>query len=129
MVSRQVRLVAGVVVMAAALYLVFSPMVMADLLNKPPADSSAKINLRASWGGTLLGLGAFVAWLPALRPWPRFFVGMLGWAMAGIFAARAVGFVLDGDPDQRQYVWISAEAVIAVLCAIVVRRLEIKRRA
>jgi hypothetical protein len=40
-------------------------------------------------------------------------------AMAGIGLARLVGFALDGDPDTRQYIWISAEAAIVAVCAIV----------
>jgi hypothetical protein len=123
-VERTVRVVVGVAIAAVAIYLVFSPVTVADALGKPHDLPTRMINLRASWGGTLLGLGAFVAWLPALRPYPRTAVGLLGWAMAGIGAARLVGFAIDGSPDTRQYIWIAAEIAITVACAIVVRRLS-----
>ena len=116
------KTVVGLAIVAAAAYLVLSPMVVADLLNRPPATTSQMINLRASWGGTLLGIGAFVAWLPALRPWKRTLIGLVAWAMAGIGIARAIGFVLDGDPDSRQYVWITAEAILAIGGMIVLKK-------
>ncbi len=86
------------------------------------------INLRASWGGTLLGLAAFIAWLPAVRPWPRFFLGLALWAMLGIASARAVGFVLDGHPNTLQWIWIAAEIAIASGCAFVLLRARAKSR-
>jgi hypothetical protein len=112
---------AGLVVVAVGAYLVMSPLVVADALSRPHDTSTQMINLRASWGGTLAGIGAFVAWLPSLRTWTQRIVALLGCAMAGIGVARLVGFAVDGDPDTRQAIWISAEAAIVVVCAIVLR--------
>lgn len=101
--------------------LVMSPLAVAEALGRPHDTSSRMINLRASWGGLVMGLAAFVAWLPALRPWLRSLVGLFTWVMAGVGLARAVGFALDGDPDARQYVWITGEVVIVVLGAWALR--------
>jgi len=113
---RNARIVVGLALVAAAIYLVLSPVVVADALDKPHDTPTRMINLRASWGGTLAGIGAFVAWLPRLRPWWRSAVGLVMWAMAGIGAARLVGFALDGSPDTRQYIWITAEIAIVIGC-------------
>ena len=107
----------GLALVAAAVYLVLSPITVADALGKPHDTPTRMINLRASWGGTLAGLGAFVAWLPGLSPWWRALVGLLMWAMAGIGAARLIGFAIDGSPDTRQYIWITAEIAIVIGCA------------
>jgi len=112
---------AGLVVVVVGAYFVMSPLVVADLLSRPHDTSTQMINLRASWGGTLLGIGAFIAWLPSLHTWLRRIVALLGCAMAGIGVARLIGFAIDGDPDTRQFIWISAEAAIVVICAIVLR--------
>jgi hypothetical protein len=80
------------------------------------------INLRASYGGTLMGIGAFIAWIPGWSPKWRVVVGLLMWAMAGIAVARLVGFALDGSPDTRQFIWLIAEIVITAVCAVVLRR-------
>jgi len=114
---RRLQLALGLALVAAGIVLVFSPVVVAGALGKPHDTPTRMINLRASWGGTLAGLGAFVAWVRALKPWWRTIVALLGWAMAGIGAARLVGFALDGSPDTRQYIWISAEVAIVIACA------------
>ena len=115
---RIARVVVGLALVAFGVWLVSSPSLVAEWLSRPHETVSERINLRASWGGTVLGLGAFVAWLPALAPWPRTAIGLLLWAMAGIGAARAVGFVLDGRPDGLQWVWLIAEVVLVVVAAV-----------
>jgi hypothetical protein len=101
--------------------LVMSPLGVAEVLDRPHATSSQMINLRASWGGLVLGVAAFLVWLPALRPWRRSVVGLLLWVMAGVGLARAVGFALDGNPDPRQYVWLTGEIAITALGAWTLR--------
>jgi hypothetical protein len=112
----------GFAVVAFGAYLTVFPEVTANVLDRPHDSPTQWINLRASFGGTLLGIGAFIAWLPAVKPYLRAFLGLLGWAMAGIGAARLVGFVVDGSPDTRQWIWIVAEVLIAAACAIILRR-------
>lgn len=118
------RRVIGFVIVAAGAYLALQPLVIADAFGLPHAESTQLINLRASWGGTLMGLGAFVAWLPAVKPWLRSVLGLLLWAMAGIGVARVIGFALDGNPDTRQFIWLGAEAVIVVGCALGIRAIN-----
>src|SRR5207302_1337186 len=99
------------VVEVCGIVLVFAPIFVADALGRPHDTPTQLINLRASWGGTIAGLGAFVAWLPAWRPWWRVVVGLAMWAMAGVGAARLGGIALarprvavaplDGDNNQR----------------------------
>src|SRR5207244_3615433 len=60
-VSRGVRALVGLVLMAVGVWLVLSPLKVAEALHRPAETSSQMINLRASWGGSLFGLGAFVA--------------------------------------------------------------------
>ncbi len=112
----------GLVIAAFGGYLAASPLVVADVLGLPHATPSQAINLRASWGGTVLGIGLFIAWLPAWRPWWRALVGLVMWAMAGIGVARTMGFLLDGSPDNRQIVWITAEVAIVIVGAIILIR-------
>jgi Domain of unknown function (DUF4345) len=116
-VRKIIQLAIGLAVIAAGSYLVLSPVLVADTLGKPHDTPTRLINLRASWGGTLAGLGAFIAWVPGFSPKWRAVVGLLMWAMAGIGAARLVGFALDGSPDARQYIWITAEVATVIACS------------
>jgi Domain of unknown function (DUF4345) len=118
---RSIRIVVGLAMVVAGAYLALSPEVVADALDRPADTVSRMINLRASWGGTLLGLGAFVAWLPAVRPWSRALLGLLAWSMAGVGLARLVGFALDGAPDGRQWIWITAEVGLVLAGALGLR--------
>jgi hypothetical protein len=119
---RAPQLLAGVAIAALGAVLVIAPGLVRDLLGRAPATPSDWINLRATFGGTLLGVGAFVAWLPARRPWLRAGLGLLGWGMAGVGVARLVGFALDGSPDSRQYVWLIAEIVLVAASVFALRR-------
>lgn len=121
------RFSAGLVLALVGGYLAMSPLLVADVLQRPHETTSQLINLRASWGGPVIGLGLFVAWLPALRPWSRTSLGLVLWAMAGIAAARALGFVLDGSPDSRQWLWMTLEVTFAIGAALGLRAL--RRRA
>jgi hypothetical protein len=121
---RAPQLLAGVAIAALGAVLVIAPGLVRDLLGRTPATPSDWINLRATFGGTLLGVGAFIAWLPARRPWLRAGLGLLGWGMAGIGAARLVGFALDGNPDSRQYVWLIAEVVLVAASVFALRRVK-----
>jgi hypothetical protein len=113
-VQRTLQLVGGFAIIAVAAFLVLSPVTVADALGKPHDTPTRMINLRASWGGTLAGIGAFVAWVPGFSPWWRAAIGLVMWAMAGIGLARVVGFALDGSPDTRQYIWIVAEVALVI---------------
>lgn len=120
--TRKLTLPLGIAIAAIGAYLAVFPLVTADLLDRPHAEPTQLINLRASFGGTLLGLGLFLAWWPAVKPWRRTLLGLLMWAMAGIGAARLLGFVLDGSPDGRQWIWLVAEVLIVATCAVLLRR-------
>lgn len=112
----------GLALIVVGGYLALAPHVVGDLLDRPATTSSELINLRASWGGVVVGLGAFVAWLPAWRPRWRVAVGLLLWVMAGVGLARSYGFVADGDPDRRQLVWLGGEVALVVGCAVALVR-------
>ena len=120
--------VIGLVIVAGGLYLALQPQVIADLIHAPVTKPTQWINLRASYGGTIMGLGAFVAWVKTLKPWSFSVLGLLGWAMAGIGLARLIGFAIDGHPDGRQAIWITAEVLLAAGCWFWIRRLRARAR-
>src|SRR5436853_2970239 len=111
---RTVQLVLGVVIGALGAYLAVVPTTTADLLGRHPKTPSDWINLRATFGGVAIGLGAFIAWLPSGQPARRTIIGLVMWVMAGIGLARLLGFVLDGHPDGRQWLWSTAEIALVV---------------
>ncbi len=122
MSSSALRVGIGLVIVIGGVVLIFSPSWVRDTLSRPADTVGERINLRATFGGTLAGLGAFVAHADVFRPWKRVAAKGLLWLMVGVGAARAVGFVLDGRPDAMQWVWLSAEVVLALAAGVFLRR-------
>lgn len=112
----------GVAIVLFGVAMVFSPERVAELLDRPVRDVGEAINLRASWGGTVMGIGALIAVRDDLRPWRHTLAWALLCLMAGIFFARAVGFALDGIGDVWQWIWLGAEALIVGVCAVYLKR-------
>jgi hypothetical protein len=112
----------GVVLVIGGGILVSTPGLVRDALGRTPATPSDWINLRATFGGTLVGLGVFLIWLPGWSPWQRTVQGLLLWSMAGIGIARLIGFLLDGSPDTRQWIWLVAEIVIVAVTGFLLYR-------
>ena len=121
MPRRYVQIAIALVLIAVGGWLIASPLVVAEALGRPHATSSQMINLRATWGGAVVGIGAFVGWLPARASMIRGGLGLLMCVMAGVGLARLTGFVIDGHPDGLQWAWIIAETVIVAGCAIGLR--------
>ena len=116
------RRLLGLVLAALAIACIFLPLRVAELVGAEPGTASDMINLRASYGGSLLGLGLILMALPQVRPIRPWLLHCILYLMVGIGFARLVGFVLDGNPDQRQWIWLTAEAVIVVVCLLVIRK-------
>ena len=100
----------------------FSPRAVAATLGRPYETVSQQINMRASWGGTVLGLGLFALWSAPWRPPGAAALRLVACLMVGIGAARLVGFVLDGRPDTAQWVCMFAEVLIAAACGVSLAR-------
>ena len=118
---KNVRVIVGLVIAALGVALWFMPDVVANMLNRPASNVGEAINLRATWGGSLSGIGAFIVWRDALKPYKISVVGLLMWGCIAIAAARAVGFALDGIPGFTQWFWLVAEIVIAIAAALAIR--------
>lgn len=122
--GRPARLIVAALLAAAALWMISHPLSIAELLGRPHETHSQRINLRATWGGTVLGLALFAAWFPGFATQGRVLgAGLLGALMAGIAIARVAGFALDGQPDKLQWVWLVAEIALFIGAAIAVRKM------
>ncbi len=116
------RLGVGAMISAAGTALVFSPRAVAATLGRPYETVSQQINMRASWGGAVLGLGLFALWVAPWRPPGATALRLVACLMVGIGAARVAGFALDGRPDAMQWTWIVAEVLIAAACGVALAR-------
>lgn len=107
----------GALLLVAGAVLVFHPDWARNTFDRPADTVGERINLRATFGGLALGLGAFALHCETLHPRGLVLAKLLLWTMAGVGAARVVGFALDGAPDTTQLVWIVAEGVLVAASA------------
>ena len=128
MTARWLKQVVGFALIGFAVYLLASPAWVGRVLGRPATTTAQWINLRASWAGPVLGFGGFVLWLHALRPWLRTTLGLLGWSMAGVGAARAVGLAIEGLPTgwpgTKQLGFLIVEILLALGCALAIRAMD-----
>lgn len=123
---RALRLPVGAALAAAGVWLALSPAWVAETLHRPAETIGQRINLRATWGGSVLGLGLAVLALGLAGEGPsrgrRLVAVLVLGSMSGVGLARALGFALDGAPDALQVAWIVAEAALAAGAALYLRR-------
>lgn len=89
-----------------------------------PSTASALIDMRATYGGTALGIGFFFGFC-ACRP-ATVQIGLIAsvWVLASIAAARLVGFVVDGSPNPFMSLFLATEMLFVVLGAIAIKGFE-----
>lgn len=94
------------------------------LTGSAPGTPSALIDMRATYGGTALGIGFFFGFC-ARRP-ATVQIGLIAsvWVLASIAAARLVGSVLDGSPNRFMSLFLAAEMLFVVLGAIAIKGFE-----
>lgn len=100
----------------------FFPIEMASLVTDgSPSTPSGLIDLRATYGGMSIAMGATILVLGSraeLVSLGLLVVAVVLLAMAG---ARILGMMLDGTPNTVMYIYLAAELVFAV-CALHLRR-------
>ena len=119
--SSKARALVALLVVLVAVGAIFSPQQVAELLDRPSSTLGERINLRATWGGLLLGVGLAIAFASTASV-GRAVISLVLWILVGGGAARAVGFALDGIPGALQWVWLAVEVAIAMLCVWILRR-------
>ncbi len=108
----------GALLVVAGLVLTCAPTLVGD--PGPAADTFAAIERRIPYGG-IAGLGALLVARTALRPWAVTLASFVFWVTTGLLVARCIGLALDGADDQRQWMWVGVEAVIALAAGLYVR--------
>ena len=116
------RIAIGLAITAVGVVLAFMPHQVGEFLGRPTTTNLEIIEARVSVGGLLTGIGLSIAAIRSLRPRLVAFATLALWMMVGFGGVRILGFVVDGDPDGKQWFWLAVEAVIFVVAAWYLRR-------
>jgi hypothetical protein len=104
---------------------VTAPRELANLITGgAPVTPSAIIDMRAVYGGVALGMGLFFGLCAGRAEWvrPGLFGSLL--VIACIGAARAVGLVVDGQPNAFMLLFLSTEVASVGLIIVALRNLR-----
>lgn len=98
---------------------ILAPETLATLITGgAPATASAVMDMRATYGGMALGLGAIFGLCARSPEHVRLGVQGVLIVMASIAVARLLGMVLDDSPNVFMFVLLAAEVVMAGLAAV-----------
>lgn len=86
-----------------------------------PTTTSAVIDMRATYGGVVLGLAVMFGL--CARKEAHILIGLQGVlaVMTGLATSRTLGIIIDGSPNHIMFVQLASEIVIAVLALAVLR--------
>jgi hypothetical protein len=83
---------------------------------------TARIDVRATYGGFELGVAAFLFLCVARPQWTRAGLVASGFAVAGFGAGRAGGIALEGGAEPLMWGFLGLELVLTVAIVVVLRR-------
>jgi hypothetical protein len=111
------------------IYCFFRPEALAEAAGVSFGTPTGSTEIRATYGGLTLALGALAA-LGALSPsWTRHALVTLGVACAGFGLARVAGVVIDGGPTAYTVQALVLEFVTVALTALFLARAPAPRPA
>ncbi len=110
-----VRVVAAVFLGYGAGFVFVPEPLLKAVVGEVPVAASAWIDMRATYGGLSLGVGALLWVLSVNHQTLR--SGVLGVVllMAGMASGRAVGMVVDGTPNGYMVIYLVLEVLTAML--------------
>ena len=80
-----------------------------------PESASGLIDMRATYGGLCLAVGVVFALLASNAETIRTGLVVLGIVIGGMAATRALGFLLDGNPNTLMVIYLATEVLVLLL--------------
>lgn len=87
-----------------------------------PSTTSGLIDMRATYGGMSLAIGAWLAVAAYKSEWVT--AGLLSvlFIMIGMAASRLIGIVVDGSPNPTMWIYLGVEIVAACALLLALRK-------
>ena len=95
---------------------IFFPSEMAIVItDTSPASASAMIDFRATYGGAQLAIGLLLLLVVKVRNDIDLALTMVALLLLSMAIGRAIGIVIDGDPNLIMYAYLAAELAVGAL--------------
>lgn len=116
--------ITGAIFLIYGLGFVFIPETLALLIidTAPPSNSSAMIDMRATYGGLSIGVGVTLLTLASNTEYHR--VGTLAVfaLMLGMAVSRGYGMLMDDHANIPMWIYLAIEIIVAAWAALRLRR-------
>lgn len=89
-----------------------------------PDTSSGMIDMRATYGGMSIAVGAMLFLLAGKQRTLRFGLLSVALVLLGMAVTRVVGIVLDGNPNTLMFVYLVAEIVPSIIALLLYRGMD-----
>ncbi|MBM4393230.1 MAG: DUF4345 family protein [Deltaproteobacteria bacterium] len=119
------RFIQAILALLTAIYLVIGVGFLVDLdgwaaaIEVAPTTGTARTDLRATYGGFMLGIGVLFA--GSLRANPRGGLWLGAVTSLGLLGGRVLSLALGDRPGPLMYQFLAAEIALAVACLALLR--------
>ena len=116
--SRILLVLLGLMFLGFGVAFLLRPTQMAQMVSVQLPEPTAKMEIRAFYGGLEIGLAVFLFACAAMGAWIKPGLLAAGLACAGPALGRTVGLLLDGRPKSVIFTILAVEVASAVVVAI-----------
>lgn len=116
--SRILLVLLGLMFLGFGVAFLLRPTQMAQMVSVQLPEPTAKMEIRAFYGGLEIGLAVFLFACAAMGAWIKPGLLAAGLACAGPALGRTVGLLLDGRPRPVIFTILAVEVASAVVVAI-----------
>lgn len=118
-----IRLAAAFFILYGLLFTLFPGFFSGLVTGSVPSSASGLIDMRATYGGLSIAVGALMMILASKAETLRLGLLSVVLVLLGMATARSIGIVLDGDANLLMYVYLAAEILPALVAILLLKGL------
>ncbi len=113
----------GFFTLAFGLGYLIAPAALAEPAGFGVLGPSATTDVRATYGGFQIGMGAFLVWAAQAEERFRMALVLVALSIGAVFMSRVIGLVIDGELSDFHRMGLVFEASLTAATVVVLRRL------
>ena len=114
----------GLFTLAFGLAYLFAPLALTESAGFGMLSPAATTDIRATYGGFQLGMGAFLVWAARSESHYRGALLLVILSIGSVFASRGLGVILDGDLNDFHRAGLVFEGVLTAATLFVFRKTQ-----
>ena len=113
----------GLFTLAFGLGYLLAPAALTEPAGFGDLGASATTDVRATYGGFQIGMGAFLVWAAQAEARFRTALVLVALSIGAVFVSRVIGLAMDGELSDFHRMGLVFEASLTVATVVVLRRL------